>query len=216
MSSLIAKCLGSMSTSEAVKVKSVAQQSQVKEAYFNLPNSLTLSRILLIPVFVYLFSDPTAERSLAAALVFTTAALTDLLDGYVARRRGQITNLGKLLDPVADKLLVAAGLVLLVQEQRVEVWLVIAIIAREIIVTGARAVAAREGFIIAADSLGKVKVVSQILGILLLILQNVIQLPIVSAHELGIWFLWAALFFAVVSGTKYIIEVLRKVGPQYL
>ncbi len=205
-----------MSTSEAVKVKSVAQQSQVKEAYFNLPNSLTLSRILLIPVFVYLFSDPTDERSLAAALVFTTAALTDLLDGYVARRRGQITNLGKLLDPVADKLLVAAGLVLLVQEQRVEVWLVIAIIAREIIVTGARAVAAREGFIIAADSLGKVKVVSQILGILLLILQNVIQLPIVSAHELGIWFLWAALFFAVVSGTKYIIEVLRKVGPQYL
>ena len=92
----------------------------------------------------------------------------------------------------------------------------IAIIAREIIVTGARAVAAREGFIIAADSLGKVKVVSQILGILFLILQDIIDLPLMSLHELGTWLLWAALFFAVISGTKYIVEVLRKVGPQYL
>jgi len=205
-----------MSSSEAVKIKHSVGHAQPKEAYFNLPNSLTLSRILLIPVFVYLFSDPTEERTLAAALVFAVAALTDLLDGYVARRRGQITNLGKLLDPVADKLLVAAGLVLLVQFQRVGVWLVIAIIAREIIVTGARAVAAREGFIVAADSLGKVKVVSQISGIIALILQDVINLPLVSLHELGTWLLWAALFFAVVSGTKYIVEVLRKVGPQYL
>ncbi len=205
-----------MSTSEAVKIKHSTDSSHAKEAYFNLPNSLTLSRILLIPVFVYLFSEPTDERALAAALVFATAALTDLLDGYVARRRGQITNLGKLLDPVADKLLVAAGLVLLVQEQRVEVWLVIAIIAREIIVTGARAVAARDGLIIEADSLGKIKVVSQIIGILLLILQGVLELPFASLHDLGTWFLWAALFFAIVSGTKYIVEVLRKVGPQYL
>jgi len=205
-----------MSSSEAVKIKHSIDRPQAKEAYFNLPNSLTLSRILLIPVFVYLFSNPTEERTLAAALVFAVAALTDLLDGYVARRRGQITNLGKLLDPVADKLLVAAGLVLLVQFQRVGVWLVIAIIAREIIVTGARAVAAREGFIIVADSLGKVKVVSQISGIIALILQDIIDLPFVPLHELGTWLLWAALFFAVVSGTKYIIEVLRKVGPQYL
>lgn len=205
-----------MSSSEAVKIKHSVEDLHNKEAYFNLPNSLTLSRIFLIPVFVYLFSTPTDERALAAAFVFAIAALTDLLDGYVARRRGQITNLGKLLDPVADKLLVAAGLVLLVQFQRVGVWLVIAIIAREIIVTGARAVAAREGVIIAADSLGKIKVVTQILGIIALILEDVIHLPLVSLHELGTWLLWAALFFAVVSGTKYIVEVLRKVGPQYL
>ncbi len=205
-----------MSTSQAVKIKHSSGRSHAKEEYFNLPNSLTLSRILLIPVFVYLFSNPTEDRSLAAACVFAIAALTDLLDGHVARRRGQITNLGKLLDPVADKLLVAAGLVLLVEFQRVEVWLVIGIIAREIIVTGARAVAAREGFIFAADSLGKIKVVSQISGILCLILQDVIILPLVSLHLLGTWLLWAALFFAVISGTRYIIEVLRKVGPQYL
>ena len=205
-----------MATSEAVKIKHSAERGQSKETYLNLPNSLTVSRILLIPVFVYLFSDPIEDHSFAAAVVFTIAALTDLLDGYVARRRGEITNLGKLLDPVADKLLVAAGLVLLVQFQRVEVWLVIAIIAREIIVTGARAVAAREGFIIEADSLGKVKVIAQIVGIIALILQESFILPFMTLHDLGTWLLWAALFFAVVSGTKYIVEVLRKVGSQYL
>lgn len=205
-----------MPTSEAVKIKDPPSHTQGQESYCNLPNSLTLSRILLIPVFVWLFSTPTDERSLAAAVVFATAALTDLLDGYVARRRGQITNLGKLLDPVADKLLVAAGLVLLVEFQRVDVWLVIAIIAREIIVTGARAVAAREGLIISADSLGKIKVVSQIVGIIALILEDVVVLPLISTHDFGTWLLWIALFFAVVSGMRYIILVLRKVGPQYL
>ena len=205
-----------MPTSEAVKIKQSSSHSHIKESYLNLPNSLTLSRILLIPVFVWLFSSPTVERTFAAAVVFVTAALTDLLDGYVARRRGEITNLGKLLDPVADKLLVAAGLVLLVQFQRVEVWLVIAIIAREIIVTGARAVAAREGFVVSADSLGKVKVVCQIIGIIALILEEVLVVPLLSLHMLGTWLLWAALFFAVVSGTRYIIAVLKKVGPQYL
>ena len=180
-----------MSTSEAVKIKHSSKHIQAKETYFNLPNSLTISRILLIPVFVYLFSDPTADRSFAAAVVFTIAALTDLLDGYVCLAGAEkITNLGKLLDPVADKLLVAAGLVLLVQFQRVEVWLVIAIIAREIIVTGARAVAAREGFIIEADSLGKVKVISQIVGIIALIVQDIFIFPFVTLHNLGTWLLW--------------------------
>ncbi len=205
-----------MSTSETVKVKEPPSHSQTSESYLNLPNSLTVSRILLIPVFVWLFSEPTHERSLAAAIVFAVAALTDLLDGYVARRRGQITNLGKLLDPVADKLLVAAGLVLLVEFQRVEVWLVIAMIAREIIVTGARAVAAREGLIISADSFGKIKVVSQILGIIALIIEDVLTLPMLSLHEVGTWLLWVALLFAVISGLRYLIVVLRRVGPQYL
>ena len=205
-----------MSTSETIKVKEPPSHSQISESYLNLPNSLTVSRILLIPVFVWLFSEPTHERSFAAAVVFTIAALTDLLDGYVARRRGQITNLGKLLDPVADKLLVAAGLVLLVEFQRVDVWLVIAIIAREIIVTGARAVAAREGLIIPADSFGKIKVVSQIIGIIALIVEDVFTLPILSLHDVGTWLLWIALLFAVISGMRYLIVVLRRVGPQYL
>src|SRR5581483_7004643 len=90
---------------------------EIQDANVNLPNLLTLGRILLIPVFVLLFSVPTPARSIAAAVVFVIAALTDLLDGYLARRRGQITKVGRLLDPVADKLLVLSGLILLVQFQ---------------------------------------------------------------------------------------------------
>lgn len=205
-----------MPTTEAYKLKSPPAQGEAKETYLNLPNSLTLSRILLIPVFIVLFSTPTPGRSVAAAIVFLTAALTDLLDGYLARRSGQITNLGKLLDPVADKLLVAAGLILLVQVQRVEVWLVIAIIARELVVTGARTVAAKEGFVVPADSLGKLKVVCQVSGILCLILENLDTLPFVSLHTIGLLMLYIALVLALISGGRYLVEIFRKISPQYL
>jgi len=111
----------------------------------NLPNLLTLSRLLLIPVFVVVFLSPTPERSLIAAAVFLVAALTDFLDGYLARRSDQVTQLGRLLDPVADKLLVLSGLILLVQAERVAAWVAIVIIARELAVTGIRALAAKDG-----------------------------------------------------------------------
>ena len=205
-----------MRATEAYKLKSTQSQSAIYDTFLNLPNSLTLSRILLIPVFVFLFSTPTAERSVAAALVFLIAALTDLLDGYLARRRGQITNLGKLLDPVADKLLVASGLILLVQYQRIEVWLVIVIIARELAVTGARTVAAKEGFILPADSMGKVKVVCQVSGILCLILEETLILPFLSLHTIGMSVLYCALILALISGGRYILEILKKISPQYL
>ena len=205
-----------MRATEAYKLKSTQSQSAIDEPFLNLPNSLTLSRILLIPVFVFLFSTPTAERSVAAALIFLIAALTDLLDGYLARRRGQITNLGKLLDPVADKLLVASGLILLVQYQRIEVWLVIVMIARELAVTGARTVAAKEGFILPADSMGKVKVVCQVSGILCLILEETLVLPLVSLHSIGMIVIYCALVLSLISGGRYILEILKKIGPQYL
>ena len=205
-----------MRATEAYKLKSAQSQYAIDESFLNLPNSLTLSRILLIPVFVFLFSTPTAERSVAAALVFLIAALTDLLDGYLARRRGQITNLGKLLDPVADKLLVASGLILLVQYQRIEVWLVIVMIARELAVTGARTVAAKEGFILPADSMGKVKVVCQVSGILCLILEETLILPFVSLHLIGMSVLYCALILSLISGGRYILEILKKISPQYL
>ena len=208
--------LVAMRATEAYKLKSTQSQAAIYETFLNLPNSLTLSRILLIPVFVFLFSTPTAERSVAAAVVFLIAALTDLLDGYLARRRGQITNLGKLLDPVADKLLVASGLILLVQYQRIEVWLVIVIIARELAVTGARTVAAKEGFILPADSMGKVKVVCQVSGILCLILEETLILPFLSLHTIGMSVLYCALVLALISGGRYILEILKKISPQYL
>src|SRR5262245_63848087 len=125
--------------------RSVGQES------LNLPNFITLVRILLIPVFVLLFFTPTADRSLSAAVVFVVAAITDLLDGYIARRTGQVTKLGKLLDPVADKLLVLSALILLLNIDRVSALAAILIIAREVAVSGIRAIAAGEGVIIAAE-----------------------------------------------------------------
>ena len=129
--------------------KSVGQES------INLPNFITLTRILLIPVFVVLFATPTPNRSLSAGLVFVVAALTDLLDGYLARRNGQVTTLGKLLDPIADKLLVLSALILLVNVDRVSALVAILIIAREVAVTGIRAIAAGEGMVISAETTGK-------------------------------------------------------------
>lgn len=205
-----------MNQSEVVvKEKSERNDVIMGEAYLNLPNSLTLLRILLIPVFVWFFSESSPERALAAGLVFACAAFTDFLDGYLARKSGQITNLGKLLDPVADKLLVASGLILLVQFQRVAVWLAIVMIAREMIVTGARVVAAKEGFVVAADSLGKFKVIGQIGGILCLILQGVWVQSEGPLATIGTGLLYIALFFSLFSGWRYLMQIFKKISPQY-
>jgi len=200
-----------MSTSEAVKLKT---PSQVKkgplEGAWNLPNLLTLGRILLIPVFILLFAEPTASRSLLAAMVFGVAALTDWLDGYLARRRGEVTTLGRLLDPIADKLLVVAGLVMLVQFQRVGVWVAIAMIAREIGITGIRAIAAAEGIIVSAGDLGKTKVVLQITGIIMLVLYGALEVPFLDLLIVGNGILYMALLFSLVSGGKYLVEITQK------
>ena len=204
-----------MNQSEVVKEKSEQNDVIMGEVYLNLPNSLTLLRILLIPVFVWFFSESSPDRALAAALVFACAAFTDFLDGYLARKSGQITNLGKLLDPVADKLLVASGLILLVQFQRVAVWLAIVMIAREMIVTGARVVAAKEGFVVPADSLGKFKVIGQIGGILCLILQGVWVQSEGPLATIGTGLLYIALFFSLFSGWRYLMQIFKKISPQY-
>ncbi len=204
-----------MNQSEVVKEKSEQHDVIMGEVYLNLPNSLTLLRILLIPVFVWFFSESSSDRALAAGLVFACAAFTDFLDGYLARKSGQITNLGKLLDPVADKLLVASGLILLVQFQRVAVWLAIVMIARELIVTGARVVAAKEGFVVPADSLGKFKVIGQIGGILCLILQGVWVQSEGALATIGTGLLYIALFFSLFSGWRYLMQIFKKISPQY-
>lgn len=178
----------------------------------NLANLLTFSRILLIPVFVLLFSRPTPERSAAAAAVFTLAALTDVLDGYIARRRAQITRLGRLLDPVADKLLVLAGLVLLVEFQRVEAWVAIIILGREIAVTGVRAIAAAEGVVLSADQMGKYKVVLQMIAIVMLVLNNASLMGLLSLHSLGTLLLYAAMGLGLVSAVRYIGSLWHELG----
>lgn len=204
-----------MHSTETLKPKDNTSSLVSGASSLNLPNSITLLRIFLIPVFVWLYLEPTPERALWAGLVFAAAAFTDFLDGYLARRSGQITNLGKLLDPVADKLLVASGLILLVQVQQVAVWLAIVLIARELIVTGARAVAANEGFIVPADSLGKLKVVGQIGGILCLILQSAWIDAQVFLFSVGNVLLYMALVLSLISGCRYLVLIFKKISPQY-
>lgn len=186
-----------------IQQNSPSPEEKVEDA-MNLPNVLTVLRILMVPIYVVLFLEPTVTRSIAAASVFGLAALTDLLDGHLARRRGQVTKVGRLLDPIADKFLVISGLVLLVQFQRIEAWLAIAFIVRDLGITGIRAVAASKGLIIAAGKFGKYKVVLQITGIIFLTLQGALAVPIMDFGILGIALLYGALFFSVISAGQYL------------
>ena len=200
---------------EAIKpARSIPAGTQVTNV--NLPNFLTVSRILLIPVFVVLFSTPTPDRSLWAACVFVVAAVTDMLDGYVARRSGQITKLGRLLDPIADKLLVLSGLFLLVGLGQVPAWVAIVITGRELAVTGVRAIAASVGVIIESENLAKYKMVFQVIAITLLILANGEFPGVAVFFGLGMAFLYAALILGVISGAQYLISFWQQVALKGL
>jgi CDP-diacylglycerol--glycerol-3-phosphate 3-phosphatidyltransferase len=190
--------------------KSVGQES------LNLPNFITLTRILLIPVFVVLFATPTPDRSLSAALIFIVAAFTDLLDGYLARRNGQVTTLGKLLDPIADKLLVLSALILLVNVDRVSALVAIVIIAREVAVTGIRAIAAGEGMVIAAETTGKYKMALQVVAIVLLILEDTFMSDFGNLHLAGIVTLYLSLVLGYVSGGQYVWSFWKQVVAKGL
>ena len=145
----------------------------------NLPNSITLVRILSIPVLVWILTSPrfssvNGEKELLASALFVAAAMTDGIDGYLARRRDQITTIGILLDPLADKLLIAAAFIVLVQLNPVLVpaWVAIVVIGREFLVSGLRSIAASEGFTIEASDLGKFKMVVQIVSVVAVILDH--------------------------------------------
>jgi CDP-diacylglycerol--glycerol-3-phosphate 3-phosphatidyltransferase len=162
----------------------------------NVPNALTLLRILLVPVVIVALLDETPNGDAIAAGVFALAALTDGLDGYIARSRGAITTFGKLMDPIADKLLVTAALVALVSLDRLEAWIAMVIIAREFAVTGLRGVAAERGVVIQASWLGKAKTILQIAAIIALIVWD--------PTPLGVDLLvYAAVAITVISGVDY-------------
>jgi CDP-diacylglycerol---glycerol-3-phosphate 3-phosphatidyltransferase len=189
---------------------------QVGQESINVPNLLTLTRILLIPVFVVLFATPDPSRSIAAAVVFVVAAVTDLLDGYLARRSGQVTKLGKLLDPIADKLLVLSALILLVNVDRVSALVAILIIAREVAVTGIRAIAAGEGMIIAAETTGKYKMALQVVAIVLLILEGTALSALGNLHLAGTVTLYLSLVLGYVSGAQYVWSFWKQVATKGL
>jgi len=136
----------------------------------NLPNKITISRILLVPIFMIVLFLPIPYANLIAALIFIIAAATDGIDGHIARSTNQVTNFGKFLDPLADKLLVTSALIALVGQGKLPSWVAIIIIAREFIVTGLRLIAVNEGKVIAAGMSGKIKTVTQIIATVLLLI----------------------------------------------
>src|SRR5678816_4933182 len=164
----------------------------------NLPNGLTLMRIFLVPLLVAVLL--TKYNVLIAAAIFLAASFTDLLDGYLARKRGQITTLGVLLDPVADKLLISAAFISLVQLQIVPAWMVVIIIGREFAVSGLRSIASTQGFAISASELGKIKMVAQVVAITLLILGHQ-EMPYLEPY--GQLALYVVVLFAIVSAIDY-------------
>jgi len=152
----------------------------------NLPNSLTLLRIFIVPLLVVVLLTPFSEnwfgvpRHLLGVGLFLAAAFTDFLDGHFARRRGQVTRLGQLLDPIADKLLISAALISLVENRLAPAWAVVIIVGREFAVTGLRSIAATDGVVIAASSMGKFKMLAQVLTVALLIVASVSGKPPVA------------------------------------
>lgn len=167
-----------------------------KETAFNLPNKLTLVRIFLVPLLVVFLISSSRINSLIAAAIFLAASITDWLDGLIARKTRQITTLGKLLDPLADKLLVSAAFISLVQSGRIPAWMVVVIVCRELAITGLRGIAASNDMVIPASWWGKYKMIAQTLAILLLILD--IPFAMVAA--------WVALTLTLVSGIEYSVK----------
>ncbi len=186
----------------------------------NLPNTLTILRIFFVPFLVAVLVEQDLRiewrgvvlvtNEFLALSIFLVAAATDLLDGFLARRRRQITTVGTLLDPIADKLLVSAALVSLVQIHRVPAWMVVLIIGREFAVTGLRSIAAAEGFTIQASDLGKTKMITQVIAI---------SMVLVSIHwealtGFAMLWMWGVVVFGLASAVGYFVKFWRKVDDS--
>ena len=178
----------------------------------NLPNILTLVRVAAVPVVLVLLLFESKSNCFWATVVFSLAAITDWLDGYLARKWEIVTVLGKFLDPLADKLIVMAALIMLIPLDRVPAWAVFLILAREIIITGLRSIASSEGIVIAASSLGKYKTIFQMVAIVGLLLHYryywffglEFNFLYPSFHNVGIFFFYVSLGLTLWSGADYL------------
>jgi len=186
------------------------RRRSLRQDALNLPNLLTFGRIAVIPVVILLIDRGTPEDCLWAALVYSAAALTDLIDGWLARRMHIVSVLGKFLDPLADKLLVMASLIYMVPMGRIPEWAVALLLAREIAITGLRGIASSEGVVIAAGEEGKTKTALQMVGILCLILGYPYHLAIgpidlgnVDLVYVGRALIYISLIFSLVSAVSY-------------
>ena len=165
----------------------------------NLPNKLTIARVICVPIFVVLYY---LDLNLWACIVFVIASITDMLDGRIARSRNMVTNFGKIMDPLADKVLVYAAFCLFIEKDVMPGWMLIIILAREFAVSGMRTVAASQGTVVAAGMTGKIKTVLQMFAVIFLLLG-----PYAKALDIiGQVLLWASLVMTIVSGAEYIIK----------
>jgi CDP-diacylglycerol--glycerol-3-phosphate 3-phosphatidyltransferase len=173
----------------------------------NLPNSITLVRISVVPFLFFLLASPGPCWSLTLAFLFALASITDFLDGYVARKYNLITTMGKFLDPLADKLIVNTAMILMIPIGRIDAWIVVIIIIRDLIVDGIRSIASSEGIYIQASVLGKQKTVAQLIaGTALMIHYPFLGL---DAHLVGTVILYVALLLTIYSGLDYLFKFYR-------
>ncbi len=191
--------------------------SERSSQIFNIPNILTMMRIAAIPLLAALLLSPSKESGFWAAAVFALASITDWLDGYLARRMGIVTVFGKFLDPIADKLIVMAAMVMILPFGRVPAWMVLVILGREMIITGLRGIASSEGIVIQASDLGKFKTIFQIVAILGLVLHYEYNwffgiahpLLTVNMHNVGMFYLWIATILTIWSGVDYLARFIK-------
>jgi CDP-diacylglycerol--glycerol-3-phosphate 3-phosphatidyltransferase len=217
-------------------------RKSLRDEFFNLPNMLTMCRILVIPLVLFFVYYESRVNSFIAACLFGLASVTDFFDGWLARRKGLTTVLGKFLDPLADKLIVTSTLVMLIPLGRIPAWVVVLLLARELSITGLRSIASSEGMVIAASQGGKWKTAFQLTGILGLLIHYPYPIavitpalhelvvgtwlhgllaevgipvrPWVDFHVVGLWLIYLSLFFSVFSATQYIARFVRAVGNR--
>ena len=180
-----------------------------RQQILGLPNGLTIIRILAIPIILFLLFYPEQICRLITTFFFLSVAVTDTLDGYLARRRNMVTTLGKFLDPLADKLLIVTSLIGLIPARGIPAWMVIVIVGREISVTGLRGIAVSQGIVISASTLGKYKTVFEVASISFLILNG--NYYSIELHQVGIGLLWVAIGLAVFSGVDYFKKFLKSI-----
>ncbi len=170
----------------------------------NLPNKLTLIRICLVPLYIACFYIDASWAVYVAAVIFVAAFITDIADGYIARSQNLVTNFGKLMDPIADKLLTASALIMLTAKGMLSPIAAIIIIAREFLISGFRLVSAGSGVVIAANWLGKLKTTTQAIAMVMVMLQDLVIK--VFGFRLDLWMVWISVFFTVVSAWDYIAK----------
>ena len=178
----------------------------------NLPNTITLARISVVPFLFFLLMSPGPFWSLVLAALFVLASITDFLDGFIARKYNMITTMGKFLDPLADKLIVNTAMILMIPIGRIDAWIVVMIIMRDLIVDGIRSIASSEGIYIQASVLGKQKTLAQIIAVTALM----IHYPFfgLDAHFVGTVILYVALLLTIYSGLHYFVQFYRGTGKN--